>query len=117
MKFLAVAVLICSLVACATNPDEISASSVSSLQYKNYSCQQVSLELDRVQRRVNELHANLKKTAENDTAQMAVGLILFFPTLFFLEGGDGPQAVEYARLKGEAEALEKVAIQKSCSTS
>lgn len=45
---------------------------------------------------------------------MAVGMLLFWPTLFFLEGGDGPQAAEYARLKGEVDALEKVAIAKKC---
>jgi hypothetical protein len=45
---------------------------------------------------------------------MAVGMILFWPALFFLEGGDGPQAAEYGRLKGERDALERVAIQKKC---
>jgi len=38
---------------------------------------------------------------------------LFWPALFFLDG-DNPQAVEYARLKGERETLEKVAIDKNC---
>lgn len=45
---------------------------------------------------------------------MGVGLVLFWPTLFFLEGGDGPQAQEYARLKGERDAIERVSIQKKC---
>lgn len=45
---------------------------------------------------------------------MAVGMILFWPTLFFLEGGDGPEAAEYSRLKGEKGALEKIAVQKEC---
>jgi hypothetical protein len=45
---------------------------------------------------------------------MAIGLILFWPALFFLEGGDGPQAAEYARLRGEVDALERVAIVKKC---
>ncbi|MGH9425353.1 MAG: hypothetical protein ACRD2L_03485 [Terriglobia bacterium] len=44
---------------------------------------------------------------------MAVGLILFWPTLFFIDG-TGPEAQEYGRLKGEYEALEKVSIQKEC---
>ncbi len=46
---------------------------------------------------------------------MGVGLVLFWPTLFFLEGGDGPEAAEYARLKGERDAIEKVSIQKKCA--
>ena len=41
--------------------------------------------------------------------------ILFWPTLFFLEGGDGPQAQEYARLKGERDAIGKVAVVKKCA--
>lgn len=73
--------------------------------------------MDRVNIRANNLYANLKKTADNDSMQMAVGMILFWPTLFFLEGGDGLEATEYARLKGEREALEKVAIEKKCDIS
>ena len=42
-------------------------------------------------------------------------MILFWPTLFFLDG-DSSASVEYARLKGEREALEKVAIQKNCQS-
>ena len=45
---------------------------------------------------------------------MAIGLIIFWPALFFLEGGDGASAAEYSRLKGEFEALEQASIQKSC---
>lgn len=56
----------------------------------------------------------MKKTADNDTAQMAIGMILFWPTLFLLEGGDGPQAAEYARIKGELEALETASLRKKC---
>ena len=46
---------------------------------------------------------------------MGVGLILFWPALFFLEGGDGPEAQEYARLKGEREAIERSSIKKKCT--
>lgn len=45
---------------------------------------------------------------------MAVGLILFLPVLLFLEGGDGPQAAEYARLKGEFDAMMLESTLKSC---
>jgi hypothetical protein len=102
------------LTACASSPDKIAASSVSTLQYQDYNCKQIALELSRVERKVNELYYRLDKTAGNDSAQMAVGMILFWPALFFLEGGDGPEAAEYARLKGELEALETVSIRKKC---
>jgi len=102
------------LTACASSPDKIPASSVSTLQYQDYNCKQIGLELDRVERKVNDLYYRLDKRAGNDSAQMAVGLILFWPALFFLEGGDGPEAAEYGRLRGELEALETVSIRKKC---
>lgn len=107
----------CSLIAvvgCATAPDKIQSTYVSPMQYKDYDCDQVAAESVRVNRRATELHSSLKSTADNDGAQMAVGMILFWPALFFLEGGDGPEAAEYARLKGERDALEQVSIQKKC---
>ena len=72
------------------------------------------MEMSRVSKKVNELRGGLKEQADNDSAQMAIGLIIFFPVLFFLEGGDGVAATEFSRLKGEFEALEQVSIQKSC---
>ena len=45
---------------------------------------------------------------------MGVGLVLFWPTLFFLEGGDGPEASEYTQFKGEFEALRINSVQKKC---
>lgn len=63
--------------------------------------------------RVAEVGGQVEKTASDDDAQMGVALVLFWPTLFFLDG-DTPQAAEYARLKGEFDALEKAAIRKNC---
>lgn len=72
------------------------------------------MEVDRVERQVNDLYYRLDKKAGDDAVQMGIGLVLFWPALFFLEGGDGPEAAEYSRLKGEMQALEKVAIKKKC---
>ncbi len=105
------------LVGCASSPDKIGAAYVSPLQYQDFSCDQITAELSRVSRKANELRGNLKSEADSDTAQMAVGLVLFWPALFFLEGGDDARATEYARLKGEFEALEVTAIQKKCGLS
>ena len=102
------------LAGCATQPGKISAQSVSTLQYMNHDCDQLVAESNRIERRVQELHAQLKKTADNDAAQMGIGLIVFWPALFFLEGGDGPEAQEYGRLRGERKAIETVAIQNRC---
>lgn len=114
-KALYVSVLVGLLSGCASSPDKMTASYVSPIQYRDYDCEQIAFELDRVSRRSNELYGTLKKEAGKDTAQMAVGLVLFWPALFFLEGGDGPQAAEYSRLKGEYEALQTASTQKKCS--
>ena len=102
------------LFGCATQPKDLPTTYVSPLQYQSYSCEQIAMEMNRVSRKVNELRGELKGEADADSAQMAIGLIIFWPALFFLEGGDGAGAAEYSRLKGEFEALEQASIQKSC---
>lgn len=113
-KYFILASLAC-LAGCASSPDEMTASYVSPLQYQKYDCGQIAEEAAHVERRVGELYSTLDKKAGNDAAQMGVGLVLFWPTLFFLEGGDGAEAVEYKRLRGEYEALQKVSVQKRCN--
>lgn len=106
--------LIAAVAGCATQPDKIPASYVSPLTYKDYDCDQLIMEMDHVSRRTGELHASLKKKADNDAAQMGIGLLLLWPTLFLLEGGDGPEATEYARLRGEYEALRTNVVGQKC---
>lgn len=105
------------LLGCATQPDDIATAYVSPVQYQNFSCTQIASEIERVNRRAGELEGTLQDTADNDAGQMGIGLLLFWPALFLLEGGDGPQAEEYARLKGERDALEQSAVQKDCGLS
>ncbi len=104
-------------VGCASQPDNIKSSYVSPVQYESYDCRQVQSEMQRVSHRASELRGDLKTKADIDAVQMGVGLVLFWPAIFFLEGGDGAEASEYARLKGEKEALEQAAIQKKCGVS
>ena len=113
-KILAVAVTVCLLTACASSPDKIDAAYVSPLKYQNYDCDQIALEMDYVGQRTTKLYTRLKKERNKDNAQMGVGLVLFWPALFFLEGGDGPEAAEYSQLKGEFEALRENSIQRKC---
>jgi len=115
MKFLMVLLLVIS-TGCATSPDNIVASSVSPLLYQDYDCKQLLNEGDRVSRKLQTLHAAVKSDATYDTVKMTVGLILLWPTLFFIDG-DGAQSVEYARLKGEAEAIHSMAISGKCNMS
>lgn len=101
------------LSGCAKSTSEIPATYVSPMQYERYSCSQLQAEMQTVSQRVSEIGGQVDKTASDDNAQMAVGMILFWPALFFLDGST-PQGAEYARLKGEFDALEKASIRRNC---
>lgn len=103
------------LAGCATHPDSIGAQYVSPDMYNSFTCDQIRAEGTRLDRRLGELHASLSSEAESDQMETAVGLILFWPALFFLEGSNSPQTAEYARLKGERDALSQAAVRKSCA--
>jgi hypothetical protein len=101
------------LIACASKSDNISAAYVSPLQYQGYNCNQIRSELSRVSRRVNEVAGVQDSQASKDSVALGVGMILFWPALFFMIGKDKEE--ELSRLKGEYEALEQTAIQKDCN--
>lgn len=103
-----------ALAGCSTASKDISASYVSPLQFRDYDCKQIAGEMGRISTRTNQLSGRLDEAASNDQAITAAGIILFWPALFFL-GGTKEQEAEFARLKGESEALQQVAIQKNCT--
>jgi hypothetical protein len=113
-QLIAATCVVALLASCASSPEKMAAADVSPLKYQQYDCEQVAMETDRISRKVNVLYHQLDKDARNDAWQMGVGLVLLWPVLFALEGGDGPEAVEYRQLKGEYNALQQVAIQKKC---
>ncbi len=112
-KIVAIAVSASMLAACATAPDRIQGSYVSPMQYSGYDCDQIRAELMRVSGRVREVAGAQKRQANNDAWAMGVGLVLFWPALFFLAGGSDRKE-ELSRLKGDYDALEQAAIQKKC---
>lgn len=102
------------LSGCATASKDIASAYVSPLQFQNLDCQQVIAEQARISVRVNQLAGRLDQASSNDKALVGVGMILFWPALFAL-GGTKEQEAEYARLRGEYDALQKVAIEKRCA--
>lgn len=115
MKPIAVAALCAGLIvsACATHPNDIQASYVSPMTYSAYTCDQIREENLRVTARVNEVTGAQRSRANRDTAAMTVGLVLFWPALFFMANGD--QKDELSRLKGEYDALQLAGTQKQCA--
>src|SRR5437899_108924 len=99
---------------CATSSKDLTSAYVSPLQYQGYDCEQIAAEVQRISVRVNQLGGRLDEAANNDKGIMAVGLIIFWPALFAL-GGTKQQEAEYARLRGEYDALEQQATLKKCA--
>lgn len=112
-KIILTAPLVLALSACASHTKDISPQYVSPMEFRSYSCGQIEQELSAVSRKVSEVGAVVDQQASTDSVQTGVGIVLFWPTLFFLDG-DTPQAAEYARLRGEFDALEKAGRQKNC---
>ena len=112
MKYILSLTLIVMLAACASRPEDIKASYVSPLQYQDFSCRQIGKEVARVGRKLSEVSGAQDDTASDDGVAMGVGLVLFWPALFFIDSDD--QKEEVARLKGEFNALEQIAIEKDC---
>ncbi len=83
------------------------------MQYNHYDCTQLQAEHTRITQRITELGGSLKKSADNDKALTAVTLVLFWPAVFAL-GGNEVQEAEYARIKGEYEAVSQASINKKC---
>lgn len=65
---------------------------------------------------MNQLAGRLDEAANNDKVLMGVGLVLFWPVLFAL-GGTKQQEADYARLKGEYDAIQQAMIAKKCDLS
>ena len=106
-------VSIAALGGCATASKDVSTVYVSPIQYQNYNCEQLTAESLRVSGRASQLAGRLDEANSNDKSITGVGLILFWPALFAL-GGTKTQEAEYARLKGEYDAVSQTAIAKNC---
>ena len=101
------------LCGCATPPEKIQASYVSPILYQNLTCEQLAMEATNISSRAAEAAGVQNKKAGQDAAVVAVGVIIFWPALFFASG-DGASAAEVARLKGEMQAIEDASTRKSC---
>ena len=100
------------LSGCASSSNQVAASYASPLAYQNYDCGQMAAESARLQSKLAESGGKLDSAANNDKVLTGVALVVFWPAVFFL--GNKQQEAEFARLKGEYEALQQAAIAKKC---
>lgn len=112
-KSIAVLGAVSILAGCATPPKDIAPSYVSTSLYENLTCKQLRSEAEGVSARVAAAFAKQEKNRGQDAAMTTVGVALFWPALFFMKG-DGADAAEVARLKGEMDAIEQVNRVKNC---
>lgn len=104
-----------TLSACAKSPDQISTASVSPTMYSSLNCNQMQHEAHRINTRLTEITGRQQTAANSDAVMMGVGLVLFWPSLFFI-GHSEDLAPEISRLRGEAEALQAAARARNCAT-
>jgi hypothetical protein len=102
-----------ALVGCASKSTEIAPTYVSPIQYQSYSCNQLAEEAQRVATAAATATGVQDHQATSDAVAMGVGLVIFWPSLFFI-GGDKTNAAQLAQLKGQMDAIQQASIQKNC---
>lgn len=96
--------------ACANMPtpsSQITGSYTSSLKYEEYSCQQLTAEINSLARRENQLVIAQEQRVKSSTLQ---AIWLGFGT------GDGIEASELANVRGEKEAVRSAIDAKGCQS-
>jgi hypothetical protein len=98
---------------CAKGSSSISSTYVSPIMYQNFTCEQISAEGLRLSAVASNLAGVQDQKAKNDAFAMGVGLVLFWPALFFIKGND-EKAGELAMVRGQMQALQQASIEKNC---
>ena len=101
------------LAGCATRAENITASYTSTVGYSGLSCNQIRGEAQAISQAATAASGAQNSKATKDAVAVGVALVVFWPAVFFV-GGDGAQAAEVARLKGEMQAIETASRRKGC---
>lgn len=109
----ALSIAVVLLPGCASRPDNVVASHVSSSRYADRTCKSLARELDEVQDALRAQSAKLNDKATQDAVVTGVGVILFWPVLFALGNNAGLEG-DVARLKGEEQAIRKQMREADC---
>ncbi len=101
------------MVGCAKKADQIAAKYVSPTMYSNYDCEQIKMEMMRLNNRKSELEVKQNKIYKNDMALGIIGIFFLWPLWFAIEG-DGETAAELGTVKGSITGVEQASIEKKC---
>ena len=99
------------LAGCADKAANIQPSYISPLMYKDYECDTLNQEYNRLIMHGQSVNKQQDRIANNDTGAVAASL-LFWPTLFLIDNDDMREQV--ALIKGQLNAIQESAIQKGC---
>ncbi len=113
IKLVTVLSLAAALSSCASKPSDIEAAYVSPALYESLSCDRLREEATAVSARAIAASGAQQKKADNDAVAVGVGVVIFWPALFFAKG-DGATAAEVSRLKGEMKAIESASLKNNC---
>lgn len=112
-KYPVVALTVALLSACAQNPKHVHPTYVAYDRYANLGCSELRIEAESVSRHAALLADRQTSEEAQDAAALGVGLILFFPAVYLIEGNTG-NAAKLAYLKGQADAIEQASGYKNC---
>jgi hypothetical protein len=102
-------ILLALLTGCAASPEDIAATYTSGDQYKGWSCEKIVAERKGV---VSDLAVASAKQAETRSDDIAGVIVLALPVGSMSRNED--QEPKIARLKGERDALDRIAKQNNC---
>lgn len=100
------------LFGCASYPEDVAPSYVSSLDYDGLTCDALEKSYDETESRLEILWKEQKQEADSDIGWLIGGALLFPPAM--LAAIDSHVGEELARAKGAKEAIVYIAAKKGC---
>lgn len=99
-------------IGCAVAPSKVKPSYISPVKYSNYDCDQLQAEYNRLTKELTGMTKKQQDAYSCDTVSFWVGMLLLWPVLFFIIGGDHEE--ELAQIKGDHDAVLTLAIERRC---
>ena len=116
--FLSILIVVLFAAACssAKRSSEVRAAYIPSYNYEGKTCQQILLLAEEFKQKTPALEMRVDEARRQDKIKEQVGLWLFWPSYFFMEG-NALQQTDLALAKGNLNALRTAAIKNNCNVS
>lgn len=113
MRYLMIISACLLISACATNPDSIAPTYVSSAEFDDMSCREVRRMKAQNDSHLQQLASDMRKKNNRTKVAAVVGTFLFWPAYFAMAGQDSSNDMNLANLKGMDQALTS-AVEEKC---